>query len=423
MAWKPVMNFNLHRYLSCKAIAGMAGDGLYRTSFFMAFANIMSAGCGFFFWIIAARLYALEQVGLATALISSLALVALFSTLGFDSSIIRFLPLEDKGKVISTSFFVTTGASIIFGGICILLMMIMTPSMPFWQDPGNSLAFILVAALNSIAVMGGYAFVADRKADHYFLQNLLQAIRIPALVPLAFLGVFGIFGAIGLGYLTAALYSLTKIQLSICRIRPQADREFIRKSLRFSSLNYLSSLLYAAPTLMMPILVLSLLDEAEAAKYYIAFALGTLVLIIPSSFGTSLFVEGSHGNSLKKSAFRAGGASLMIMLPAVLVLFFYGDQLLGLLRGEYVEGFGLLKIIALSSFPVACYSLFIPIQNVRMRVESIVKLNALRCILLLGLSYVMVNRYGILGAGYAWMITYMVIVIWVGWVALKEKWI
>jgi hypothetical protein len=35
----------------------------------------------------------------------------------------------------------------------------------------------------------------------------------------------------------------------------------------------------------------------------------------------------------------------------------------------------------------------------------------------------MVNRYGILGAGYAWMITYMVIVIWVGWVALKEKWI
>jgi len=318
---------------------------------------------------------------------------------------------------------VTTGASIIFGGICILLMMILTPSMPFWQDPGYSLAFILVAALNSIAVMGGYAFVADRKADQYFLQNLLQAIRIPALVPLAFLGVFGIFGAIGLGYLTAALYSLVKIQLSICRIRPQADREFIRKSLRFSSLSYLSSLLYAAPTLIMPILVLSLLDEAEAAKYYIAFALGTLVLIIPSSFGTSLFVEGSHGNSLKKSALRAGGASLMIMLPAVLMLFFYGDRLLGLLKGEYVEGFGLLKIIALSSFPVACYSLFIPIQNVRMRVESIVKLNALRCILLLVLSYFMVSRYGILGAGYAWMATYMVIVIWVGWVALREKWI
>ena len=417
------MSPKLLRYLSYKSIAGIAKDSLYRTSFFMAFANIMSAGCGFFFWIIAARLYTVEQVGLATALISSLALVALFSTLGFDSSIIRYLPHEDKGKVISTSLIVTTGTCILAGGIYILLAMIFAPSMPLWQEPGWSLAFISVAALNTIVVIGGNAFVADRKADHYFLQNLIQAIRIPALLPLAFLGAYGIFGAIGLGYLAAAIYVLVKIQMSVSQIRPQVDREFIRKSFRFSSLNYLSSLLYAAPTLIMPILVLSMLDEAEAAKYYIAFALGTLVLIIPSSFGTSLFVEGSHGSGLRKSALRAGGASLVIMLPAIMVLFFFGDRLLGLLKGEYIQAFGLLRIIALSSFPVACYSLFIPIQNVRMKVESILKLNALRCIMLLGLSYVLVNRYGILGAGYAWMATYMVIVLWVGWIALRERWI
>jgi O-antigen/teichoic acid export membrane protein len=113
----------------------------------------------------------------------------------------------------------------------------------------------------------------------------------------------------------------------------------------------------------------------------------------------------------------------MIMLPAVLVLFFFGDFLLGLLKGEYIEAFGLLRIIALSSFPVACYSLFIPIQNVRMRVESILKLNAVRCFLLLGLSYALVSRFGILGAGYAWMATYLVIVLWVGRVALRERWL
>jgi len=71
MAWKPVMNFNLHRYLSCKAIAGMARDGLYRTSFFMAFANIIAQDAASFSGLSAARLYALEQVGLATALISA----------------------------------------------------------------------------------------------------------------------------------------------------------------------------------------------------------------------------------------------------------------------------------------------------------------------------------------------------------------
>jgi len=423
MALESLMNPIPLRYLSSRKIELMARDSLYRTSFLMAFSNIVSAGCGFFFWIVAARLYSVEEVGLATALISSLALVALFAALGFDSSIIRFLPLEDKRKVISTGLIVTTGTSILAGGIFILLARILTPSMPLWQEPGYYLAFILIAVLNSIAVNCGYIFVADRKAELYFLQNIMQAIRIPALLPLTFLGVFGILGSIGLGHLAAAFFSLAKIQMAISQINLQVDREFISKSFRFSFLNYLSSLLYAAPTLIMPILVLSLLDEAEAAKYYIAFALGTLVLIIPSSFGTSLFVEGSHGNGLRRSALAAGGASLIIMLPAVVLLFLFGDRLLGLLKGEYIEAFGLLRIIALSSFPVACYSLFIPIQNVRMRVESILKLNAVRGLLLLGLSYALVNRYGIIGAGYAWMATYLVIVIWVGRVALKEKWL
>ena len=69
------------------------------------------------------------------------------------------------------------------------------------------------------------------------------------------------------------------------------------------------------------------------------------------------------------------------------------------------------------------YSLFIPIQNVRMRVEGIVKLNALRCTLLLGLSYLMIQEYGILGVGYAWIFTYGMIMIVIGWIALREKWI
>jgi O-antigen/teichoic acid export membrane protein len=147
------------------------------------------------------------------------------------------------------------------------------------------------------------------------------------------------------------------------------------------------------------------------------------VMIIPSSFGTSLFVEGSHGEGLMKSVLRAGGASLVLMVPAVLALFFFGDLLLGLLKDEYMQAFDLLRIFALSSFLVAIYSLFVPIQNVRMEVESIVKLNALRCMLMLGLSYVLMQRYGILGAGYAWMATYAIIALEIGWVAWKEGWI
>ncbi|NMB86238.1 MAG: hypothetical protein A4E44_02064 [Methanosaeta sp. PtaB.Bin018] len=77
------------RALAWRHAAGMLSDPLYRNSLFMAFTSVFNAGCGFFFWMIAARLYTVEQVGLATALISALGLVVLLSRLGFDVSAIR----------------------------------------------------------------------------------------------------------------------------------------------------------------------------------------------------------------------------------------------------------------------------------------------------------------------------------------------
>jgi O-antigen/teichoic acid export membrane protein len=305
----------------------------------------------------------------------------------------------------------------------VMLVEILAPSMLFLIKPEYALVFLLIGAMYSAASIAGNVQVADRKADHYFLQNAFMALRIPALVPLAFLGVFGIFGSVGLGYLVASIFSLALLRRSFAAIRYEVDWNFLRRSLRFSSWNYVSSILTTAPTLIIPIMVLNLLGEAEAAKYYIAFAIGNIVLYIPSSLGTSLFVEGSQGAGLKKSVFRAGRTSVILMMPAVLLLLLFGDRLLGLLKGEYVEAFDLLRIFALSSFPVAVYSLFVPIQNVRMKVESIVGLNALRCLLLLGLSYVLMQRYGILGVGYAWMATYGAIILVVVWEAQKEGWV
>lgn len=417
------MIFRQTSYPNFRAIVGLARDPLYRTSFFMAFSSIFNAGCGFFFWIIAARIYTVEQVGLATALISSLGLVLLFSRLGLDFSIIRFFPTGDKNRIFSTSLIITTLASLLAGLAYILLIDHLAPTLAFLKEPCYLVAFLLIGAANSVAAITGNAFLADRKAENYFIQNIFMALRIPLLIPLAFLGTFGIFGSTGLAFIVASIFALIVLARSLKSIRPEVDGEFIKRSFKFSSWNYVSNILSTAPTLVLPIMVLNILGEAEAAKYYIAFTMGNLVLIIPSSLGTSLFVEGSHGEGLKKSVIRAGTASLALLVPAVLALLILGDGFLGMLKGEYAEASGLLKIVALSSFPVTVYSLFIPIQNVRMRVEGVVKLNALRCTLLLGLSYLMIQEYGILGIGYAWILTYGMIMIVIGWIALREKWI
>jgi O-antigen/teichoic acid export membrane protein len=389
----------------------------------MVLSNVFNSACGFLFWMIAARLYTVEQVGHATALISSLSLVLLFSRLGFDTSIIRFFSSEDSGRIISTSLIITTAACILAGAILILLPDSIAPSMSFLREPKYAISFLLIGAFNSIAAVTGIAFIAGRKADHFFMQNLFMAFRIPALIPLAFLGILGIFGSVGLAYLVASLFGLAALKRNIAAIGPNVDVEFVQKSFRFSSWNYISSLLFVAPTPIISLMVLNMLGEAEAAKYYIAFAIGNLVQIIPISLSTSLFVEGSQGEGLKRSVMRAGWTILLFLVPAVLMLLIFGDVLLGMLKREYMEALDLLRIIALSSFLVAIHLLFVPIQNVRIRVESIVKLNALRFLLMLGLSYLLLQMYGILGAGYAWIATYAVIDVWIALIAWKEGWI
>ena len=285
------------------------------------------------------------------------------------------------------------------------------------------MAFLSIGAANSVSAITGNAFVADRRAENFFFQNVFMALRIPLLIPLAFLGTFGIFGSMGLAFVAASLFALMMLGREANSIRLEVDMDFVKKALRFSSWNYISNILSATPTLLLPIMVLNLLGEAEAAKYYIAFAMGNLVLIIPSSLGTSLFVEGSHGERMKKSVMRAGAASLVLLVPAILVLFILGEELLGMFKQEYVQALNLLKIIAMSSIPVTVYSLFIPIQNVRMQVEGVLKLNALRFILIMGLGYLMIQRYGILGVGYAWIAAYGVIVVVIGWIAWRERWV
>ena len=87
-------------------------DPLFRNSFFLIVNRIFNASCGMIFWMIAARLYSISDVGLATALISSLGLIILFSRLGLDSTVVRFFATYDRNKLFNTYLIITTSLAL-----------------------------------------------------------------------------------------------------------------------------------------------------------------------------------------------------------------------------------------------------------------------------------------------------------------------
>ncbi len=372
--------------------------------------------------MVAARYYSVMDVGIAAALISLLGLIMLFSRLGMDFSIVRFLPVENKKPVLSTVLTITTIASTVSAAICIPVFGFASPSLSALLNPTYALLFLIFTLTNSVVAITGNAFIAMRQGGQYLFQNAVIAARIPLLIPLVFLGGYGIFSSVGLAYLIAALLALILINRSI-GVGFGVDKPFLRRSFSFSLGSYTSSILSNAPVLVMPILVLSLAGEAEAAKYYIAFAVGHLVLIIPDSFSTTLFVEGSHGENLRKTVRTTAIAIYSLLIPAIALIYLFGGALLGLIGEEYEEASQLLNLIALSGIVYAVCSLFISIQNVRMKVASVVRLNVLRSSLLLGSSCYFVIAHGIVGVGYAWLLTYGVLCAVIGALARREGWI
>ncbi|WP_243668638.1 hypothetical protein [Methanoculleus chikugoensis] len=155
---------------------------LIRNSFFiMASSFVAAGGFGFFFWMIAARFYSQADVGIATALMSSMGLLILISRLGLDQSVIRFFPTRDKNRVLGTAVLVPTAVALGAGLFFIATVDVLAPELAIVR----SIAPLYLVILGSYSVTWVFegAFNALRKSEHYFALNLLYGTRILFLVP------------------------------------------------------------------------------------------------------------------------------------------------------------------------------------------------------------------------------------------------
>ncbi|NLO90180.1 MAG: oligosaccharide flippase family protein [Clostridia bacterium] len=391
--------------LGLKKIKSSLYDPLYKNSFFLVLSRILNMGAGFVFWVIAAKLYTVEDVGKATALLSSLGLIILLSRLGFDFSLIRFIAGSDKNQVFNTCLSITTASTL---GICLFYIVVdsFLPS-PLLPGAAYAVLFTVVAILNSVSVLTGNMFWALRNAQHYLTQNIIMSLRLVLLFLLLNLHTFGIFLSMGICHGLASLLGVFLLKVKGFKINfLEVSRPFLKKSLNFSLGNYFSNNLYEAPGLILPIMVLHLLGEANAAQYYISFMLGNLTIIIPAALSTSLFVEGSHERPLKENVIKSGLAAYLSLLFCSFLIFFLGKDILGFISKDYVKAFPLLRLVVLSNFFEVMLLIYIAVQNVRMKVRYNVKINLLRFVLILGLGYFFIKKFYLLGVGWALLVTY-----------------
>lgn len=392
-------------------ITQLPSNHLLRNSFYILATSVATAGFGFAFWLLNARLFTPAQVGFATTLVSASSLICYLSLLGFESTFVRFLPTSmDRDAEIDTGLLLVCSAALALSAAYALGASHLVPALrSLATSPLQGIAFVAFTAFAAVNLATDSVFIACRSAKYNLVvDGFIQGgtkLALPLLV--TGLGAFGIFTAFGLGAVMAVAASIAILVLRLhYHPRIRVSRGAVRRVLRFTKFAYLCSLLNIAPNLALPLIVINGRGSAEAGFYYVAFQIAALVYAGCYAVTESAFAEGSHPDvHLGHLARRALRVLACIVVPGMAVLAGVGGYLLDAFGAVYRLHAGTtLAVLGLATPGVALNNFSSMLLKVRKQFALLVATNVTYVVAVCGLALAWVQR-GLAWVALAWLLS------------------
>jgi O-antigen/teichoic acid export membrane protein len=304
----------------------LATDHLIRNSLYLILSAVVQAALGSAFWIIAARLFEAGAVGTASSLVAATGFISTLALLGMNTAVERFLPTASNRNGLVTAALTLVGAA---GSVAALIYLLSTPIIAprlafVARSPFLAIGFILLTASAAINLLTDSFFITSRQAGYTALTDGVIGgfTKLASAAVLAGTGAYGLYSASMSGFAVAAIASLA-LMFKALDWRPSTKDLFqtIKPLLRFSSANYVSGAFYLLPSLVVPLIVLDRLGPAEAAYYFMAFQVASLVTAVAYAVGQTFMAEGSQPDVvLTKLLRRSLGVMMAFVLPATLAM-------------------------------------------------------------------------------------------------------
>ncbi len=388
-------------------------DSLYKNSIYLMISSGIMAAFGFFFWLICARLFTANDIGLATTIISVMGLITSIAGLGLSTGLIRYLPrAKDKNNKINTCFTLVALLTIIVSSIFLLGLEKFSPKLIFIKENIlMSFAFIFFMVIYSSSIMIESVFVAFRSAKFVLVKNTIFSV-IKLILPFIFfslgiMGAFGIFSA----YMTAAFIGFGVVFFILIykfHYRPKLVfyDNVITKIGKFSFVLYLAGFIGGLAAMLMPLVITNTLNPEMTAYYFMAMQIVNLLFVIPNATTNSLFAEGSASTkNLKKNIIKSTWIISILLIPAILLTFLFGHFILGAFGKEYsLQGLKFLKIMSLSAILVSVNAVFSSIFKIKKMVWAIMIRSIISSAVILSLSFILLKSHGLMGIAYAYLV-------------------
>lgn len=382
---------------------------LLMNALYLMLATFVVAVTGFAFWVVVTRTYDTAVVGLATTLLSVSGLLSLLGLAGFDATFVRFLPgSARKNEYINSGLIVVTVASTVLAVGLGLALPVLSPSLALLSNPGAFIAFVFFTVVTALNVLTNAVFLAFKQARYILIINAWFSL-LRVVLPLLALGggAMTIFALAGSAQLLGLVLSLRWMKRKLgYRFSLRLHMDAVRSVRKFSLAVYASSVLNLLPPTLLPLIVIYHMGPSDAAYYYMAFTIASVLYTIAYASMQSAFAEGSHDEAaMHGHVAKAAKFIVALLLPATVLTAIASSLWMGIFGQEYARNAaGLLQLFTLSALPVAIYSALGAIFKVTKHLRSVVAMNVVYAVIILSLSYLLIPRFGLIAVGWAWLI-------------------
>lgn len=400
-----------------RRIAAHLRTPLYRNAYALVAGDVAAASLGMLYWVLAARLYSAEAVGVSSATIAALVFIGNLSAAHLRSALVRFLPEAGAGagRLLRRAYLSAALAALIFGALFVGALALWWPASPLRA----------AGAIGPAAFVGACVVWALFTLQDGALIGLRHALLVPAeqvaygLAKLALLAALAMpLGGHGIvaSWVVPAALTLAPIALLLAlrllpRRREAAPGTPIGRVARFAAVDFFSSAVSMAPQLVLPLLVLAWVGPAGGAYFAATWLVATALHMVGVNLATSLVVEASREpGRLAELTRRALGQLAWLMLPLAGGLALLAPLVLQLFGPQYAAaGGGLLRALALAMLPQGVMLVALAVARVRLQVGRVLAAQAAAAVLLLGLSAALTPTQGIGGIGVAALCAYSLV--------------
>ena len=305
----------------------------------LAAATVATAGLGFAYWWLAARLFPPEAIGKASAILSVMALVGLLGDAGIGTLLMGEIvrqPGRAPGLVAAA---VCVGLALGFGlALSFVLVTDFISSTRLIEGWIVGVAFVLGCGMAVASKVADQALLGNLRSTSVMMRNVLfSALKLGLIAAVA---AAASASAIILTWVAALLASWIGLDLltrgGAHRLGGAPDFHLLSALRGKMFSHYALDVALQAPLIIVPYLVLVLLSPAATAAFASVWMLVSTAAAVPAVLATVLFPVVRSGPKQFRQLFLVSlTGSLLFSLACALFIFTYSQQILGIFNPAY----------------------------------------------------------------------------------------